>query len=101
LWGDDKEKQNGDVRIFHKSGEAYGFLTDVCYVVDFKNNVEFMLSATIHCNTDGIYNDDHYDYETTGFPFLKNLGRVFYDYELKRERKYKPDLSSLKFNYSE
>jgi hypothetical protein len=101
LWGDGKEKLDGNIRIFHKSGEAYGFLTDVCYVVDFKNNIEFMLSATIHCNSDGIYNDDHYDYETIGFPFLKNLGKVFYDYELKRERKYKPDLSSLKFDYTD
>ena len=100
LWGESKEKQNGDVRIFHKSGEAYGFLTDVCYVVDFKNSIEFLLSATIHCNSDGIYNDDHYDYETIGLPFLKNLGQILYDYELKRERNYKPDLSPLKFDYS-
>jgi hypothetical protein len=101
LWGERKEKQTGNIRIFHKSGEAYGFLTDVCYVVDFENENEFMLSATIHCNSDGIYNDDHYDYETVGFPFMKNLGQVFYDYELKREKKYKPDLSWLKFDYTE
>jgi hypothetical protein len=70
-------------------------------VVDFRNSIEFMLSATIHCNRDGIYNDDHYDYDTIGLPFLKNLGKVFYDYELKRERKNKPELSPLKFNYNE
>ena len=99
LWGEGKEEQDGHIRIFHKSGAAYGFLTDVCYVVDFKNNIEFMLSATIHCNSDGIYNDDHYDYETIGLPFLKNLGKVFYDYELKRERRYKPDLSASKPDY--
>lgn len=101
LWGEGKEKLDGNIRIFHKSGEAYGFLTDVCYVVDFANNIEFMLSATIHCNSDGILNDDHYDYETIGFPFLKNLGQVFYDHELKRERKHKPDLSALKFDYTQ
>lgn len=100
LWGEGKEKQSGSIRIFHKSGAAYGFLTDVCYVVDLKNNIDFMLSATIHCNRDGIYNDDRYDYYTIGVPFLKNLGQVFYDYERKRERKYKPDFSSLKFDYT-
>src|SRR5205814_3313703 len=100
LWGEEKEKQNGNIRIFHKSGEAYGFLTDVCYIVDFENNIDFMLSATIHCNMDGIYNDDHYDYETIGYPFLKNLGQLFYDYELKRERKCKPDLSLLRFVFT-
>ncbi len=101
LWGEGKEKQNGNIRIFHKSGEAYGFLTDVCYIVDFEKNIEFMLSATIHCNSDGIYNDDHYDYETVGFPFMKNLGQVVYDYDLKRKRMRKPDLSSLRFDYAQ
>ena len=28
------------------------------------------------------------DYKMLGLPFLKNLGRVLYDYELKRDRKY-------------
>ena len=101
LWGEEKEKQPGNIRIFHKSGEAYGFLTDVCYVVDFENNIEFMLSATIHCNSDGIYNDDRYDYETIGLPFLKNLGQLFYHYELTRSRMYKADLSALKIDYTQ
>jgi hypothetical protein len=98
LWGG-KEKPPPQVRIFSKSGDAYGFLTDVAYVVDFENNIEFMLSATIHCNRDGIYNDDHYDYDDTGLPFMKHLGEVIYQYELTRERKNKPDLSALKFDY--
>lgn len=101
LWGDGSEAQTGNIRIFHKSGEAYGFLTDVCYLVDFENNVEFMLSATIHCNSDGIYNDDRYDYETIGYPFLKNLGQVFYEFELNRPKRYKADLSALRIDYTQ
>jgi hypothetical protein len=89
-----------NIRIFNKEGDAYGFLTDVAYIVDYKNNIEFFLSANIYCNSDGIFNDDHYDYETVGYPFLKNLGQVIYNYELKRERKGKPNLSPFKFNYS-
>ena len=99
LWGEGTEKQNGNIRIFHKSGDAYGFLTDVAYIVDFENSIEFLLSATIYCNSDGILNDDHYDYNTIGLPFMKHLGEVIYDYELKRPRKHKPDLSSVKFDY--
>ena len=101
LWGEGRERQPGNIRIFHKSGEAYGFLTDVCYVVDFDNNIEFMLSATIHCNSDGIYNDDRYDYETIGIPFLKNLGQLFYNYEVTRPREYKGGLSALKIDYTQ
>ena len=87
------------VRIFNKIGGAYGFLTDVAYIVDFEKKVEFMLSAVIYSNKDGIINDGVYDYTTVGFPFMKYLGEVMYQYELRRERKYKPDLSAFKMSY--
>jgi hypothetical protein len=99
LWGEGNERQPGNIRIFHKSGDAYGFLTDACYVVDFEHNIEFMMSATIYCNNDGIINDDHYDYNEIGLPFMKHLGEVIYNYELTRTRKNKPDLSPIKFDY--
>lgn len=86
-------------RIFNKSGEAYGYLTDITYIADFENNIEFMLSATIHVNKDGIFNDDKYEYKTTGLPFLNNLGKVIYDHEKTRKRNSKPDLSAFKFSY--
>ena len=81
-----------NIRIFNKVGDAYGFLTDVAYIVDYNSGVEFMLSATIHCNSDGIYNDDKYDYDTVGFPFMRNLGQVIYQHEKKRSKKYAPVL---------
>lgn len=87
------------IRIFNKVGWSYGFLTDVAYVVDFEKNVEFMLSATIYCNADGILNDDKYDYDSVGLPFLEQLGQTIYNYELKRERPHQPDLSKFKVQY--
>jgi hypothetical protein len=89
-----------NIRIFNKEGDAYGFLTDVAYIVDFKNNIEFFLSASVYCNSDGIFNDDTYDYETVGLLFLKNLGQVIYQYELQRKRKRNPDLSTFKIDYT-
>ena len=71
----------------------------MAYVADFENNVEFMVSATIYCNEDGILNDDKYDYDKIGFPFMKNLGVALHQYELSRKRNFKPDLSSLIFTY--
>ena len=94
FYGSEKQKPELHIRIFNKVGDAYGFLTDIAYIVDYNNNIEFLLSATIHCNRDGIYNDDKYEYETIGLPFMKNLGRIIYEHELKRPRKYKPDLST-------
>lgn len=91
---------NADIRIFNKPGWAYGFMTDVAYIADFKNNVEFMLSATVYVNDDGILSDRHYQFEETGKPFLGALGEVIYRYELQRIRKHKPDLSRFRLDYS-
>ena len=98
-YGAAKEKPDENIRIFNKVGDAYGHAIDAAYIVDYKNKIEFFVSAIIYCNSDGILNDDKYDYETVGFPFMKNLGRVIYDYELKRKYKIKPDLSSVLFTY--
>lgn len=99
LYGTEKGNLPKNVRIFNKEGDAYGFLTDVAYVADFENNIEFMLSATIYCNSDAILNDDHYDYNTIGLPFMKNLGKLIYDFELTRERAVQPDLSEFRLKY--
>ena len=88
-----------NLRIFNKVGDAYGFLLDNAYVVDFENQIEFMVSAVILCNEDEIFNDDLYDYDRIGFPFLKQLGREIHAYELKRPKKYPPKLDHLKINY--
>lgn len=87
------------IRIFNKVGWAYGFLTDVAYVVDFANNIEFMLSATIYCNSDEVLNDDKYEFESVGLPFLEKLGQAIYAKELKRKRRYVPDLSAFRLTY--
>ena len=101
FYGSEKGKAEPTIRIFNKVGDAYGFLIDAAYFADYKNNIEFQLSAIIHCNSDGIFNDDKYDYDSVGFPFMKNLGRVIHEYELKRQRKRTPDLSIFQLRYTE
>jgi hypothetical protein len=95
----DSHKMPDGVRVFNKVGWAYGFLTDVSYVVDFKNKVEFMLAATVYVNEDGILNDNKYEYDSTGYPFLYQLGQTVYQYELMRRKKFYPDLSAFQLNY--
>lgn len=84
------------IRIFNIVGQLSGYLTDCAYIVDFKNNIEFVLSATIYNNQSGIFDVSNYRYKSLGFPFLQELGRVVYNYELKRDRKFKPGLSFIK-----
>ena len=99
LYGSQKEPLPKNIRIFNKVGDAYGQMIDAAYIIDLDKNIEFFLSATIYCNSNGILNDDTYDYETIGLPFMKNLGQVIYDYESKRKKKNEPDLSSFKIEY--
>ncbi|MBO9659995.1 MAG: serine hydrolase [Chitinophagaceae bacterium] len=89
------------IRVFNKTGWSYGFLTDVAYIVDFNRNIEFMLSGVIYVNSDGVLNDDKYEYRETGYPFFKEVGNIFYQYELQRKRKYPPDLSKFRISYAE
>jgi hypothetical protein len=82
-----------NIRIYNKIGEAYGFLIDMAYIIDFEQQIEFVLGAVIYVNENEILNDGEYEYETVGYPFMKDLGQVFYEYELTRPRAHKPDLS--------
>ncbi len=85
MYGDSKESIPENIKIYNKVGFAYGTLTDCAYIKDTKNQVEFLITATILVNKDGIFNDDAYEYDEIGIPFLAALGREFYEYELSRK----------------
>lgn len=99
LFGDSKKRMPRTIRIFNKVGDAYGYLLDNAYIVDFERGVEFMLSAVIYCNQDQIFNDDKYDYETVGFPFMANLGKAIFEYEIQRKRRERPNLNLYEVEY--
>lgn len=99
LYGAEKAGVSKDVRIFNKVGMAYGHLLDVAYVVDYKRKIEFFVSAVIYANKNEILNDDVYDYDNIGLPFMKNLGKRLYELEVKRKRSNLPDLSEMMLRY--
>lgn len=93
LFGDGEKNIPDHIRIFNKVGWAYGYLTDVAYIIDLEKKVEFMLVGTIHVNANETYNDGEYEYEKIGLPFFEQVGKLIYEHELKRERQYRPDFS--------
>ena len=99
MYGDTREPIPSSIRIFNKVGWAYCYLTDCAYIVDFENNIEFILAATIHTNANQTYNDGVYEEDEIAIPFLAELGRQVYQYELSRPRNHVPDLSAYKLNY--
>ncbi|MES2372693.1 MAG: serine hydrolase [Bacteroidota bacterium] len=99
LYKSTKQKPPPNIRIFNKPGWSYGYLTDASYIVDFDTNTEFMLSAVIYVNRDGILNDDKYEYKEIGYPFFKEVGEIMLAYDQNRKRQHKPDLKKFKIDY--
>ena len=85
LYGDSRGPIPDHINIYNKVGFAYGTLTDCAYIRDELNQVEFMITATLLVNQDGIFNDDAYEYDEVGIPFLAALGRELHQYELRRK----------------
>jgi hypothetical protein len=93
LYGNDAQPFGGSgLREFNVVGKAYGFIGDVAYFADFREMVEFFLSAVMYANQDDVINDDCYDYETLALPFFRSLASEIYEYEKKRPRNRVPDL---------
>jgi len=100
IYGDNRTSIVQDsLRIFNIVGQSYGFVSDVAYVCDFKNKVEFMLSATIYANEDEVINDNKYEYKSLALPFMADLGKTIYNYDRKRKRALKPNLGEFRIRY--
>ncbi|WP_420399048.1 serine hydrolase [Flagellimonas sp.] len=86
MFGDSTDPIPDHIKIYNKVGYAYGTLTDCAYITDEQNDIDFLVTATILVNKDGIFNDNAYEYDEIGIPFLAQLGRELYQQELKRKR---------------
>lgn len=86
VYGDSKKPiADQDLKITNIVGQSYGFMVDCAYIHNEKAKVEFLLSAVIYANEDEVINDGKYEYNSLALPFLAELGRQVYHYELKRK----------------
>ncbi|MCL1816256.1 MAG: class A beta-lactamase-related serine hydrolase [Clostridiales bacterium] len=83
IYGDDGEVEP-NIEIYNKTGTSYGNIIDNAYIIDSENNIEFMLTAVIYVNPNGVIGDGSYSYEKTGIPFLKELGLAVLE-ELRKQ----------------
>ena len=75
LFGDSHDPMPDHIRIYNKVGVAYGWLIDNAWIVNEETGEEFLISARVFVNENRIFNDDTYEYDEVGFPFLAELGR--------------------------
>lgn len=85
MFGDTKETMPEHIKIYNKVGYAYGYLTDCAHIVDTKNNISFTITATIHVNKNQVFNDDTYEYDEIGIPFLAELGRQIHTFYIQQQ----------------
>jgi len=64
------------VTVYGKSGQAYGFTTENAYVVDNATGRAFFLAATLYTNSDGVLNDDVYEYDQVARHFSSDLAEA-------------------------
>ncbi|KAH7332445.1 hypothetical protein KP509_20G087600 [Ceratopteris richardii] len=64
------------IRIYNKIGRAYGFTIENSYIFDKEKGEGFFLSAVIYTNSNGILNDDKYEYETIADHVMADLGET-------------------------
>ncbi|WP_375419160.1 serine hydrolase [uncultured Hymenobacter sp.] len=83
------------LHIYNIVGMSHGFLADVAYFADQANQSEFLLSAVLYVNADGIINDGTYEYDSIGLPFLAQLGQQVRAYEARRVRSFHPVMTEF------
>ncbi|MGP9803189.1 serine hydrolase [Rheinheimera sp. NSM] len=95
LFGGNAQQIPEHIRIFNKTGWAYGHIIDGAYIVDLQQQIEFFITAVIYANENDTLNDDQYQTDEVALPFLRQLGEYLYQHELQRPKKHKPDLSEV------
>jgi hypothetical protein len=64
------------IRVYGKSGRAYGFAVENAYVTSEATGRSFFVAATIYANGNDVMNDDRYEYDAVADPFVARLGVV-------------------------
>lgn len=81
IYGDKNGMINDN--IFNKVGNAYGYSIDNAYIYNNNSDRHFVLTACIYTNENNILNDNNYEYDEIGIPFLAEIGRLLTGYDIR------------------
>ena len=79
----DKDGMIND-NIYNKVGNAYGYSIDNAYIYNKNSDRHFVLTACIYTNANNILNDNYYEYDEIGIPFLAEIGRFLTNYNFRQ-----------------
>ncbi len=84
------EAAKSNFRVFNIVGWWSGYVSDCAYFVDYQRGIEFFVSAVISTNQVPINEGE--GYQKISFPFMADLGKLLYEYEKQRPKKFLPNL---------
>jgi hypothetical protein len=93
--GGTTDKIPSNIRVFNKLGQYFGWTSDAAYIVDYSSGVEFFLAAVIYTNTKHIAADNETEYKNIATPFMAQLGKAFYEFELNRKKVITPHIEYI------
>lgn len=64
------------VKVYGKSGRAYGFSVENVYIKSQRTGRGFFLACALYANDNDTLNDDGYEYISVGTPFLARMGVI-------------------------
>lgn len=76
------------LRSINIIGRAYGFLSETAYIIDFKNKIDFLMSASVYVNPNNIM-DGEYQYKKA-YDLFYQISRLIYHYEKQRNKPTAP-----------
>lgn len=86
IFGGQPQRIPDHINYYNKNGQAYGHVIDGAYIEDTVEDIAFFLTAIIYTNENQILNDDTYETDTIGQPFMRELGDLIYNYQLQLKR---------------
>ena len=76
--GDGHQRLDANLRLHNKVGYAYGTITDIALVIDTDNKIHYLLGASLLVNQNEIFNDNNYEYDNIGLPFLAKASKAIH-----------------------
>ena len=88
---------DSELVVRNKVGDAYGFYLDSAWFCDLRSGSEFVLTAVIYANSDGVLGDNSYDDQSVAMPYLAWLGQRAVAHFRSKAGAKKPDSAAIKF----
>jgi len=77
--------KDSNIKIYSKNGNAGGYISDVMFFTDEKNNIKYFLSVSMYNARTKYYYRRRARYTSPGIDFFRQLSKILYNYEKEKK----------------